>query len=145
MNILLQKGNLTRDPETRYTPKGTAITQFGIAVNRRWKGEDGQAKEEVTFTDWQAWGKTGETIARFFKKGDPIICEGRLAQEEWEDKQTGEKRRKSLGKLETFHFCGSKAADGGGQRTARPTGGSPVTSGSEAPWADGLEDDDVSF
>jgi single-strand DNA-binding protein len=145
MNILLQKGNLTRDPETRYTPKGTAITQFGIAVNRRWKGEDGQAKEEVTFTDWQAWGKTGETIAKFFKKGDPIICEGRLAQEEWEDKQTGEKRRKSLGKLETFHFCGSKAAEGG-QRTARPA---PRQAGEPVPPAgsmqDGLEDDEISF
>lgn len=143
MNILIQKGNLTRDPETRYTPKGTAITQFGIAVNRRWKSEDGQIKEEVTFTDWQAWGKTGETIAKFFKKGDPIICEGRLAQEEWQDKQTGEKRRKSLGKLETFHFCGSKIAEGG-QRTARPAGGSPVTEDAP-PMAEGLEHDDIPF
>lgn len=144
MNILLQKGNLTRDPETRYTPKGTAIIQFGIAVNRRWKGEDGQAKEEVTFTDWQAWGKTGETIAKFFKKGDPIICEGRLAQEEWEDKQTGEKRRKSFGKLETFHFCGSKAAEGGGggQRTARPAA-REQSQGSGG--AEGMEDDDIPF
>lgn len=143
MNILIQKGNLTRDPETRYTPKGTAITQFGIAVNRRWKGEDGQAKEEVTFTDWQAWGKTGETIAKFFKKGDPIICEGRLAQEEWEDKQTGEKRRKSLGKLETFHFCGSKAAEGGGgQRTARPA---PREADEQGPMQEGMEDDEIPF
>ena len=77
-NKVILAGNLTRDPELRYTPKGTAIANFGLAINRKWKSESGESKEEVTFVDVEAWDRQGEVIAQYFKKGSPILVEGRL-------------------------------------------------------------------
>lgn len=123
MNLLIQKGNVTRELELRYTPKGTAVLEIGVAVNRVWYTDNGEKKEQVTFTDWRSWGKQAETIARFFAKGSPILLKGRLEQDEWEDKATGQKRRKTLGIVEEFEFCG-------GQRTAAEApGGHPATRG----------------
>ena len=129
MNLLLQKGNVTRDLELRYTAKGTAVLDMGIAVNRVWYTETHEKKEEVTFTDWRAWGKQAETLVKFFRKGSPILLKGRLSQEEWEDKTTGQKRRKTLGIIEEFEFCG-------GQRPgAEPPEGHPATRSRPAPTA----------
>jgi len=94
-NKVILAGNLTRDPEMRYTPKGTAVTKIGLAINRTWKSETGEAKEEVTFVDVDAFGRTAEVIAQYLKKGRPILMEGRLRYETWEDKQTKKKRKKS--------------------------------------------------
>lgn len=85
-------GNLTREPETKYTPKGTAVTQLSIAINRRYTTEGGEQKEEVTYVDIEAWGKLAENCAEHLSKGKSIYCEGRLKLDQWEDKQTGEKR-----------------------------------------------------
>src|SRR5436190_8726403 len=93
-NKVILAGNLTRDPELRYTPKGTAIARIGLAINRTWKDETGATKEEVTFVDVDAFGRTGEVIAQYLKKGRPILMEGRLRYDSWDDKQTGQKRSK---------------------------------------------------
>ena len=77
-NKVILAGNLTRDPELRYTPKGTAIAKIGLAINRTWKSETGETKEEVTFVDVDAFGRTAEIIAQYLKKGRPILIEGRL-------------------------------------------------------------------
>lgn len=100
--------NITRDPELRTTSTGSTIAQFGIAVNNRWKDSAGQVREDVTFVDVEAWDKLGETITKHFTKGKPIYIEGRLKQENWEDKATGAKRSKLKVVLERFDFIGSK-------------------------------------
>src|SRR5258707_13151758 len=90
-NKVILAGNLTRDPELRYTPKGTAIAKIGLAINRSWKTETGETKEEVTFVDVDSFGRTAEVIAQYLKKGRPILMEGRLKLDQWEDKTTHKK------------------------------------------------------
>ena len=77
LNKVLLMGNLTRDPEVRYTPKGTAVAELGIAVNRIYSGENGEKREEVTFVDVTVWGRTAENVAEYLKKGRPVFIEGR--------------------------------------------------------------------
>lgn len=86
-------GNLTRDPEIRYTPKGTAIADLGLAINRAWT-EEGQKREEVTFVDVTLWARLAEIAQQYLKKGVPVFVEGRLHLDTWDDKQTGQKRSK---------------------------------------------------
>ncbi len=105
-------GNLTRDPELRVTPKGTAICQFGIAVNRQFKDETGAMRDDTTFVDIEAWGKQGETISKYMTKGRPLFVEGRLKLDQWEDKTSGQKRSKLKVVLENFQFLGSGQRDG---------------------------------
>ena len=83
-NKVILAGNLTRDPELRYTPKGTAIARIGMAINRTWKSETGETKEEVTFVDVEAWGRQAEVISQYLKKGRPLLVEGRLKLDQWE-------------------------------------------------------------
>src|SRR5438132_8640463 len=101
-------GNLTRDPELRYTPKGTAIAKITVAINRSWKTETGETKEEVTYVDVDAFARQAEVIAQYFKKGRPILIEGRLRYDTWDDKQTNQKRSKLGVVLETFQFMDSQ-------------------------------------
>jgi len=132
LNKVMLIGNLTRDPELRVTPKGTAICQFSLAVNRKYKGADGNDAEEVVFVDLEAWGKTGETIAKYCTKGKPLFVEGRLKLDQWEDKTTKEKRSRMKVVVEQFQFLGDGRA---------ATGGAPAA----APKADAREDRDVEF
>jgi single-strand DNA-binding protein len=126
-NKVILAGNLTRDPELRYTPKGTAVAKIGMAINRTWRTETGETKEEVTFVDIDAFGKTAETIGKYLKKGRPILIEGRLKYETWEDKQTNQKRSKLGVIAETFQFMDSKPDfDGGGARPSSSQGRPPV-------------------
>lgn len=130
MNIVIIKGNTTRDPEMRYLPNGTPVCQFGVAVNRKWKSESGELKEEVSFFDVEAWSRNAENVAQYFGKGSPIIVTGRLKQETWDDKQTGQKRSKIKIVMERFEFCGDTkkpaAAPGEGvQPDANYDGGQP--------------------
>ncbi len=121
-NKVILIGNLTRDPELRYTPKGTAIAKLGLAVNRTWKTETGETKEEVTFVDVDAFGRQAETIGQYLKKGRPILVEGRLKLDSWEDKQTGQKRNRLGVVLEAFQFLdsGGRASAGGEEGGAPP-------------------------
>lgn len=139
MNIVIIKGNLTRDPELRFSPKGTAVAQIGVALNRKWKDANGEAKEEVTFVDVTAWGKQAETFAQYHKKGQQTLIHGRLKTETWDDKKTGEKRYKLGVVMESFEFVGSsKNADSGSRETAPAASAAPTTSTPP-------EDDDVPF
>src|SRR5271157_2193398 len=112
-NRVILAGNLTRDPELRYTPKGTAIARIGLAINRNWKTETGETKEEVTFVDIEAWGAQAEVIAKYMKKGRPFLVEGRLKLDQWEDKNTHQKQSKLRVVLESFSFLDTKPADSG--------------------------------
>jgi len=132
-NKVILAGNLTRDPELRYTPKGTAVAKIGLAVNRTWTGEDGQKKEEVNFIDVEAWGRQGEVIAQYMKKGRPLLIEGRLKLDSWEDKNTKQKVSKLKVVLESFSFIDSNRGDSGGEggapAPARPRPTPPAASG----------------
>jgi single-strand DNA-binding protein len=112
-NKVLLLGNLTRDPEMRVTPKGTAVCQFGLAVNRQFKDDSGQMREEVTFVDLEAWGKQAETIAKYMTKGRPLFVEGRLKFDQWDDKATGQKRSKLKVVVENFQFIGGREPGAG--------------------------------
>ena len=107
LNKVLLIGNLTRDIELRTTPKGTAIAQFGLAINRTYQKEDGSKGEEVTWVDIEAWGKQAETLAKYLTKGSPLYLEGRLKLDQWEDKATQQKRSKMKVVLENFQFLGA--------------------------------------
>ena len=119
-NKVILAGNLTRDPELRYTPKGTAIAKITLAINRKWRTETGEMKEDVTFVDVDAFGKSAETIGQYLKKGRPILMEGRLRYETWEDKQTNQKRSKLGVVLETFQFIDSQRPGEAGPSAAAP-------------------------
>ena len=152
LNKVLLIGNLTRDPELRQTPKGTAVAQFGIAVNRTFRGEDGQSREETTFVDLEAWGKQAETISKFMTKGRPIFIEGRLKLDQWEDKNGGGKRSKLRVVVENFHFLGSRQGGeeggGGGGFTSEREPAAPPRRAAAAPAAASTDngiDEDVPF
>ncbi|MBM3880127.1 MAG: single-stranded DNA-binding protein, partial [Verrucomicrobia bacterium] len=106
-NKVILAGNLTRDPELRYTPKGTAIARLGLAVNRTYRTEAGEQKDEVTFIDIDAFGRQAEVIGQYLKKGRPVLIEGRLRLDQWEDKNTHQKQSKLKVVLESFSFLDS--------------------------------------
>ena len=139
-NKVILAGNLTRDPELRYTPKGTAIAQMGLAVNRSWKTETGELREEVTFVDVSAFGRQAEVLAQYLKKGRPLLVEGRLKLEQWEDKNTHQKQSKLKVVLESFSFIDSRAE-------GAPGAAAPATAPAAAPvgTAPAPEEDDVPF
>jgi single-strand DNA-binding protein len=146
-NKVILAGNLTRDPELRYTSKGTAIARIGLAINRSWKSETGETKEEVTFVDVDAFGRTAEVIGQYLKKGRPILVEGRLRLDQWDDKQTGQKRSKLGVVMESFQFMDSNRADGASGGAPRPSAPS-APKGDTPPEGDGPpppEEDDVPF
>ena len=115
-NQVILLGNLTRDPQLKYLPSQTAVTEFGLACNRKFKSQSGEDREEVTFVDCSAFGKQAELINQYFTKGKPIFIQGRLKYDQWEDKQGGGKRSKLHVVVENFQFIGGR--DGGAQREA---------------------------
>lgn len=142
-NRVILIGNLTRDVELKATQGGQSVASFGLAINRRWKDASGAEKDEVTFVDCTAWGKTGEAIARFFGKGRPIFVEGRLKFDQWEDKQDGSKRSKLSVVVESFQFCDSKSDASASVPPAKPTTARPGV-GPKAPAGMDLpESDDI--
>ncbi|HXT41444.1 MAG TPA: single-stranded DNA-binding protein [Candidatus Angelobacter sp.] len=147
-NKVILVGNLTRDPELRYTPKGTAIAKIGLAVNRVWTNDAGEKKEEVTFVDVDVFGRTAENVGQYMRKGRPILIEGRLRLDQWDDKQTGQKRSKLGVVAETVQFLGSPTGGGEGgdapRRASAPAAAAPAAA--EGAEADGPpSDDDVPF
>ena len=114
LNKVLLIGNLTRDPEIRYTPKGSAVCDLGLAVNRRYKTESGEWQEEVTFVDVVLWGKQAELAGQYLHKGRPVFIEGRLQMDTWEDKASGQKRSKIKIVCDNMQFIDSKGGGGGG-------------------------------
>jgi len=124
-NKVILLGNLTRDPEVRYTPKGTAVTDLGLAVNRTYTADNGEKREEVTFVDVTFWGRTAEVAGEYLKKGRPVFVEGRLQLDSWDDKTSGQKRTKLKVIGENMQMLGSPR--GGG------SGGGDEEGGSSAP------------
>jgi single-strand DNA-binding protein len=139
---------LTRDPELRYTPKGTAVARITLAINRTYGGGEGggEKKEEVSFVDVDVWGRQAEVISQYMKKGRPLLVEGRLKQDTWEDKNTKQKQSKLKVVLESFSFLdsGNRGGDGGGSSaSSRPAPSSAPAA--EAPDSEPPQDDDVPF
>jgi single-strand DNA-binding protein len=117
-NKVLLMGNLTRDPQLSYLPSQTAVVEFGLAVNRRWKGQDGENREETCFVDCRAFGRLAENINKYLTKGRPLFVEGRLTFDSW-TAQDGSKRSKHRVTVEKFQFLpGAAAPSGAGSAAA---------------------------
>jgi single-strand DNA-binding protein len=121
-NRVFLMGNLTRDIELKYTPGNLAIAKIGLAVNRRYRTADGEDREETTFVDCDAFGKTAETMSKYLAKGRPVFIEGRLKLDQWEDKE-GNKRSKMSVVVEGFQFIDSRPGGGGGGSGGGSSGG----------------------
>jgi len=155
LNKGLLMGNLTRDPEVRYTPKGTAVAELGIAVNRIYSGENGEKREETTFVDVTVWGRTAENVGEYLKKGRPVFIEGRLQLDSWEDKQSGQKRNKLKVVADNVQFLGSRGGAGGssgggeegeeGARSRPASGGSRSASPPKNAGPAEPDDDEIPF
>jgi len=155
-NKVFLMGNLTRDPELRYTPKGQAVAKLGLAINRRYTTDTGEQREETTFVDIDAWGKQAEVISQYCKKGKPLFVEGRLKLDQWDDKTTGQKRSALRVVLDGFQFIGAPPGDSGSPGSApavarpparpaapaRPAESAPAEAGGDVPPP---EEDDVPF
>lgn len=149
-NRVILLGNCTRDPEIKYTPKGTAVTDLGLAVNRTYTTDGGEKREDTTFVDVTLWGRTAEIAGEYVKKGRPVMIEGRLQLESWEDKQSGQKRSKLKVVGENLQLLGSRegGAGGAGSRpaAARPASNPPSNpSESSAPADDEPTDEEIPF
>jgi len=127
LNKVLLMGNLTRDPEVRYTPKGTAVGDLAIAINDSYKAQDGTVKETVTYVDIEVWGRQAETCKQYLTKGRPIFVEGQLRLDQWETPQ-GEKKRLLRVRADRVQFLGG----GGGSRSGSNYGGGGERSGGTA-------------
>ena len=165
LNKVMLIGNLTRDPEVRYTPKGTAVAELGLAINRYFTAENGEKREETTFVDVTLWGRQAEVAGEYLKKGRPVFIEGRLQLDSWDDKQTGQKRNKLKVVGEGLQLLGSREGgsnSGGGNeefsggsgaqsapqsRPARASAPAPKKQAPAAPVDPELEpeDDDIPF
>ncbi len=155
-NKVMLMGNLTRDPEIRYTPKGTAVAEIGLAINRYFSGENGEKREETTFVDVTLWGRTAEIAGEYLKKGRPVFIEGRLQLDSWEDKTSGQKRSKLKVIGEGMQLMGSRPGGGSGggpdegeepPRSSRPSSGGGRSSSApprNAPPAE-PDDDEIPF
>jgi single-strand DNA-binding protein len=148
LNKVMLIGNVTRDPEIRYTPKGTAVAEVGLAINRVYTPEGGEKREETTFVDVTFWGRQAEIVSEYGKKGKPLYIEGRLQLDSWDDKQSGQKRSKLKVVGENFQFLGSRS-DGGSRdegdsapRSSRPAAAAKPAAPDAAPQG---EDDDIPF
>lgn len=147
-NKVYLMGNLTRDPEVRTTPTGLKIAKFGLAVNRRYRTRDDEAREETTFVDLDAFGNQAEIIEKYCQKGSPLFVEGRLRLDQWETKD-GEKRSKLGVVVENFQFLGSAGGsrEGSAEDRGAPAAPKPAApqSGSSSSSGDTFEDDEVPF
>jgi single-strand DNA-binding protein len=140
LNKVLLVGNLTRDPEVRYTPKGTAVGECGLAINEAYT-QDGEKRERVTFVDVTLWGKTAENVGQYCHKGTALLVEGRLQLDQWDDKESGQKRSKLKVVGDRVQFLGGKTVEREAENTTPPARHTP-TSTPPAPAAD---DDRVPF
>lgn len=139
-------GNVTRDPEMRATPSGAQACNFTIAVNRVFRGADGNQQEQTSFIDCVAWGKSGETIAQYVKKGSALIVSGRIEQRSWEDKTSGQRRSRVEIIVDDFSFVGG--GDGGSSRSSgasapRAAKASASVDASDEVVPDDMPDDDA--
>jgi single-strand DNA-binding protein len=148
-NKVLLMGNLTRDIEVRTTAGNQNVANFGLAINRRVKTQTGEQRDETTFVDCEAWGRTAEVMAQYLSKGRPVFVEGRLKLDTWQDKDSGQNRSKMKIVVESFQFIdsrpggGGEGGGGGGQRVQTPQRGAPqpANTGGYEP----IEEEDIPF
>jgi single-strand DNA-binding protein len=160
LNKVMIIGNVTRDPEIKYTPKGSAVVDIGIAVNRTFTPEGGERREETTYIDVTLWGRTAETAAEYCKKGRSVYVEGRLQLDSWEDKTSGQKRSKLRVVGENYQLldrrpggAGAGSSGGGDEeyserppaRREAPSSGGGFSSGRNAAPQPPIEEDDIPF
>jgi single-strand DNA-binding protein len=140
LNKVLLLGNVTRDPEIRYTPKGSAVCDLGVAVNRAYTTDSGEKREEVTFVDVTLWGRTAEVASEYLKKGRPVFVEGRLQMDTWDDKQTGQKRTRLRVVAENMQLLGGRSQGGADPGESRQPSAPPKKSATPDP-----DDDEIPF
>ncbi|MGA0845567.1 MAG: single-stranded DNA-binding protein [Luteolibacter sp.] len=151
LNKVMLIGNLTRDPELRYTPGGKAVTDISLAINRSWVNDQGQKQEDTTFVDVTLWGRQAELAQQYLGKGRGVYVEGRLQMDSWDDKETGKKRTrlKVVGENMQFLPDGRGAVGGQSRPAAGPVGASQSAGaprgGSPAPADDFQDEDDIPF
>jgi len=159
VNKVILNGNVTRDPEVKFTPKGSAVTDVGLAINRTYSLDNGEKREETTYVDVELWGRLAEIAGEYAKKGRPVYIEGRLKIDSWEDKQTGQKRSRLRVVGENLQLLGTRPSGGGGggdyesggggahyERSERPAGRSSAPSRpQQQPPAQPSDDDDIPF
>lgn len=151
-NKVLLMGNLTRDVELKYTPTNMAVANIGLAVNRRYRTKEGENREETTFVDCEAWGRTAEVMNQYLAKGRPVFVEGRLKLDQWQD-QNGQNRSKLKVVIDTFNFIDSRGGEGGGGGGNRGGGGdraaAPAGAPSQPQYSDEphqpISEDDIPF
>ena len=141
-NKVILLGNLTRDIELRHTPSNTAVANFGMAVNERFKDRDGAWQERANFVDCEAWGRTAEVMSQYLSKGRPVFIEGKLRLDQWQDQQ-GQNRSKLKVVVDNFQFVDSRS-DGGGGGGSRSGGGAPQAAGQPGGQPP-MSDDDIPF
>jgi single-strand DNA-binding protein len=150
-NKVILLGNLTRDPEVRYTPKGSAVCDLGVAVNRVYTTDTGEKREEVTFVDVVLWSRLAEIAGEYLKKGRPIFIEGRLQLDTWDDKQSGQKRSKLRVIGETMQLLGSRPgggavpAEAGDEDRQARSGGKPSAPPAKSAAPAEPDDDEIPF
>ena len=140
LNKVLLLGNVTRDPEIRYTPKGSAVCDLGVAVNRAYTTDSGEKREEVTFVDVTLWGRTAEVAGEYLKKGRPVFVEGRLQMDTWDDKQTGQKRTRLRVVAENMQLLGGRPQGGTDAGESRQPTAPPKKSAAAEP-----DEDEIPF
>ena len=153
VNKVMLLGNITRELEVRYTPKGTAVCDLGMAINRIRTGDNGERIEEVTYVDVTLWGRQAELAGQYLAKGRPVFIEGRLQLDQWDDKQTGQKRSRLRVVAETMPFIGGGGQGGGGNAPRQQSGQPPQPQNQApppqggAPAADSFDndEDDIPF
>lgn len=157
-NKVILVGNLTRDPEVKYTTGGSAVAEIGLAVNRTWFDQKAnEKKEETTFVDVTLWGRQAEVAGEYLSKGRSVLIEGRLQLDQWEDKQSGQKRSKLRVVCENMQMLGGRGeggpggggggggARGGAQRSAPSRSAEPADSFYDEPRGGGSPNDEVPF
>jgi single-strand DNA-binding protein len=155
-NKVLLMGNLTRDPELRYLPSNMAVVNIGLAINRRWRNQQGEMQEDTTFVDCEMFGRRAEVMNQYLRKGQPVFIEGRLRLDQWEDRD-GNKRSKLKVIAESFEFIDSRgeggprsgdSESGGGASRGRPAPRPAGAGAGSAPPADAhppMDEDDIPF
>ncbi len=154
VNKVILVGNCTRDPEVRYTPKGTAVTDLGLAMNRHYSSDGGEKREETTFVDVTLWGRQAEVAGEYLKKGRPVYIEGRLQMDSWDDKNSGQKRTKLKVVGEQMQLLGGREGGGGGGSSQQGNTADSASPQQEqqgggdndgAQFTSGDDDDDIPF
>ncbi len=143
LNQVSLAGRLTRDPQVKALANDKVVADFGVAINRRWKGADGEVKEEATFLDIEAWGRTAELVGQYLAKGSPVYIDGRIRVDQWQDKD-GSRRSKMKIIAESVHFIAPRK-EGAGADHAQPVAAAPRSSASEAAVEVAAEKDEPPF